>query len=169
MKDRSMEKFMVFPFSLGCGSESSVAVTKTSTSQPAAENMKSSVLSQVPTKRQVGEESSSKVKINGFWGFLDRRQFSQGVHSLKRSFKGFSQLFVYKEEIEEMEMEMKIGNPTDVKHVTHIGYDGSTKIINPVKGWDNSKAPELLSFPSSISIKQFELAMASQAGGSSRF
>lgn len=76
---------------------------------------------------------------------------------------------MYKEEIEEVEMEMEIGNPTDVKHVTHIGYDGSTKIINPVKGWENSKAPELLSFPNSISIKQFELAMASQASGSSRF
>ncbi|XP_009600474.1 CRIB domain-containing protein RIC4-like [Nicotiana tabacum] len=168
MKDRSMEKFVVFPFSLRCGSESSVAVAKSSISQP-EENTKSSVLSQVPTKRQVGEESSSKVKINGFGGFLARRQFSQGVHMLKRSFKGFSQLLVYKEEIEEVEMEMEIGNPTDVKHVTHIGYDGSTKIINPVKGWENSKAPELLSFPNSISIKQFELAMASQASGSSRF
>ncbi|CAK9167733.1 unnamed protein product [Ilex paraguariensis] len=65
--------------------------------------------------------------------------------------------------MEEMEMEMEIGLPTDVKHVTHIGWDGSTT-TNPVKGWENFKAPEILSFPS-ISLRQFELAMAAQADG----
>ncbi|KAM3357324.1 CRIB domain-containing protein RIC1 [Capsicum chinense] len=165
MKDRSMDKlFVVFPFSLGCSSESSVPVANTNRSQPPY-NTKNSVINQVPTKRQVGEESSSKVKINGF---LIRRRISHGVHTLKRNFKGFYQLFVYKEEeIEEMEMEMEIGYPTDVKHVTHIGFDGSNKINNNpmIKSWDNSKS---LSFPS-ISIQQFELAMATQASGSSRF
>ncbi|MCE3049452.1 hypothetical protein HAX54_044835 [Datura stramonium] len=85
------------------------------------------------------------------------------MHKLKRNFKGFYQLFVYKEEIE---MEMEIGYPTDVKHVTHIGLDESTNPL--IKGWGDSKAPDLLSFPS-ISIQQFELAMAAQAGASSRF
>jgi hypothetical protein len=73
----------------------------------------------------------------------------------------FDVIIVYKEEIEEMEKEMEIGCPTDVKHVTHIGLDGSTT-TNPVKGWENLKAPEILSFPS-ISFRQFELAMAAQA------
>lgn len=70
---------------------------------------------------------------------------------------------VYKEEgveEEQIEREMEIGFPTDVKHVTHIGWDGSTT-INPIKGWENLKAPEIMSFPS-ISLKQFELAMAAQ-------
>lgn len=73
---------------------------------------------------------------------------------------------VYKEEMEdeEEEKEMEIGYPTDVKHVTHIGWDGSTT-INPIKGWENLKAPEIVSFPSTISIKQFEVAMAAQASG----
>lgn len=54
-----------------------------------------------------------------------------------------------------------------MKHVTHIGLDGSTT-TNPVKGWENhhnhNPPPELLSnnFPS-ISLKQFELAMAAQS------
>lgn len=66
-----------------------------------------------------------------------------------------------------MEMEMEIGLPTDVKHVTHIGWDGSTTTNPPVKGsnWDINtlKAqPEILSFPA-ISLRQFELAMAAQA------
>lgn len=60
-----------------------------------------------------------------------------------------------------MEPEMEIGYPTDVKHVTHIGLDGSTN-TNNVKGWDNLKAPELMSL-SPISFKQFEFAMATQA------
>lgn len=57
---------------------------------------------------------------------------------------------------------MEIGLPTDVKHITHIGWDGSTT-IHPIKGWENIEAPEKLSL-SSISLKQFELAMADQAG-----
>lgn len=64
------------------------------------------------------------------------------------------------EEEEEKEREMEIGVPTDVKHITHIGWDGSTT-INPVKGWENLKAPEIMSFPS-ISLEQFEFAMNSQ-------
>ncbi|KAI9112762.1 hypothetical protein K1719_016265 [Acacia pycnantha] len=70
---------------------------------------------------------------------------------------------VYKEETEEMEAEMEIGYPTEVKHLTHIGLDGSTTTTNDDKGWDNLKPPpELLSL-SSISFKQFEIAMAAQA------
>ena len=60
-----------------------------------------------------------------------------------------------------MEPEMEIGYPTDVKHVTHIGFDGSTT-TNNVKGWDNLNAPEFLCL-SPISIKRFELAMNTQA------
>lgn len=56
---------------------------------------------------------------------------------------------------------MEIGLPTDVKHVTHIGLDGTTA-TNQVDGWEDLKAPELLAFPL-ISLTQFELAMAAQA------
>lgn len=54
---------------------------------------------------------------------------------------------------------MEIGYPTDVKHVAHIGLNGSS--FSNTKGRENIKAPELISFPS-ISLKQFELAMAAQ-------
>ncbi|KAL3572862.1 hypothetical protein D5086_026766 [Populus alba] len=70
----------------------------------------------------------------------------------------------YKEEDEElMEREMEIGYPTDVKHVTHIGLDGTT-MTNPIKGWDCLKSPEIIPFPS-FTLRQFELAMAAQAHG----
>ncbi|OIW05470.1 hypothetical protein TanjilG_12061 [Lupinus angustifolius] len=82
--------------------------------------------------------------------------------SIKRLIKGIqslSQLLFYKEEID-MEPEMKIGYPTNVKHVTHIGLDGST-ITHNIKGWDNLKAHELLCL-SPISLKQFQLNMVNQ-------
>lgn len=63
---------------------------------------------------------------------------------------------------EEEEKEMEIGYPTDVKHLTHIGWDGSTTISNSAKGWENLTTSEIISFPS-ISLKQFEIAMAKQA------
>ncbi|KAK9288703.1 hypothetical protein L1049_017166 [Liquidambar formosana] len=114
--------------------------------------------------RQEGEESSSAgLRMNHSFGFLElpKPNISNGIHRLIRRFKSFSQLFVFEEV--EMEKEMEIGFPTDVKHVTHIGWDGSTS-TNPVKGWENLKAPEILAFPS-ISLRQFELAMAAQADG----
>ena len=66
---------------------------------------------------------------------------------------------VYKE-IEEVTAEMEIGFPTDVKHVTHIGLDGNTT-TNPVKGWEDFNPTDIIAFPS-ISLRQFELAMAAQ-------
>ena len=56
---------------------------------------------------------------------------------------------------------MEIGFPTDVMHVTHIGWDGSSTNI---KGWENLTTPDqlLANFPT-ISLRQFELAMAAQA------
>lgn len=57
---------------------------------------------------------------------------------------------------------MEIGFPTDVKHVTHIGWDGpTTTTTTSMKGWDDFIAPDLLSLPA-ISLRQFELAMAAQ-------
>ncbi|KAE8009860.1 hypothetical protein FH972_006269 [Carpinus fangiana] len=84
-----------------------------------------------------------------------------GIHKLVKGFKNISQLFVYKEDMEEMEME--IGCPTDVKHVTHIGWDGcasatATTSCSPVKGWDNLITPDhLLSLPSP-SLDHFHLS-----------
>ncbi|XP_028946054.1 CRIB domain-containing protein RIC4 isoform X1 [Malus domestica] len=77
-------------------------------------------------------------------------------------------LIVYKDDMEEevLEMGMEIGCPTDVKHVTHIGWDASASAasatIDPVRGWDNLVSPDLLSV-SPLSWRQFELSVPSQA------
>lgn len=36
---------------------------------------------------------------------------------------------------EEKEAEMQIGNPTDVKHVAHIGWDGPSASIDNSPSW----------------------------------
>ncbi|KAE9450579.1 hypothetical protein C3L33_17515, partial [Rhododendron williamsianum] len=126
---------------------------------------------------QESEEGSSVgVNMKNSWSFLaiPKPNISSGVHRLVKTIKSFSHLFVYKEEMEERsEMEMEIGFPTDVKHVTHIGWDGTNTMIKPDhKGssWGNENlsvtAPppdQFLSFPNSVSLRQFELAMAAQA------
>ncbi|KAF8388575.1 hypothetical protein HHK36_027250 [Tetracentron sinense] len=149
MKDR-MERLVVLPFSIGCVSQSSVAVIGNHPKKTKPESNPSVI------RGQKGEESLSVEKMKNSFGFLalPKPNISTGLQRLIKNFKSFSHFF----EVEEMEME--IGLPTDVKHVTHIGWDGSTT-TNPIKGWDNLQAPELLSIPS-ISLRQFELAMAAQ-------
>lgn len=55
--------------------------------------------------------------------------------------------------MDDSDEEMQIGFPTDVKHIMHVGWDGSTT-TNPIKGWDNLIPPEFLSLPG-VSLRQF--------------
>ncbi|TQD94177.1 hypothetical protein C1H46_020225 [Malus baccata] len=100
---------------------------------------------------------------------LPKPNISTGIHRLVKGFKNFSQQFVYKDDMEEvLEMDMEIGCPTDVKHVTHIGWDASTSAsaasatTDPFGGWDNLVSPDLLSV-SPVSWRQFELSVPSQS------
>ncbi|XP_043690884.1 CRIB domain-containing protein RIC4-like [Telopea speciosissima] len=151
MRDR-MKGIAVLPFSIGCFSKSSVRV---SANHPRKLEATPSI-----SREQEGE-SISGDKIKNLLA-LPKRNISSGLQRLIKSFKSFSHILVYKDEVEEMDME--IGFPTDVKHVTHIGWDGSVT-TNPLKVWDTLKAPEMISLPN-ISLKQFELAMAAQADAS---
>ncbi|MED6107060.1 hypothetical protein PIB30_010506 [Stylosanthes scabra] len=178
-----MERLVVLPFTFGCASHSSVQLGAPKSPKP--DNSKGTII--VP-RRKEGEDRQRRSVIKGKMmkrlkpssGFLvlPKPNVAAGIQRLIRGIKSLSQLFFYKDDImEEEEAEMEIGYPTDVKHVTHIGLDGSTttnninnnNIINNniVNGWDNydnnpPNAPEFLCL-SPISIKQFELAMNAQA------
>ncbi|KAK6266086.1 hypothetical protein QUC31_016923 [Theobroma cacao] len=156
MKER-MERLVGLPFSTGCSSQESVAVGKSPPRKPKSES------SQYVTSKQVGKECSSKGRTKNSFGWLPlpKPNISDGIHRLIRStVKSFSQLFAYKDIEEIAASEMEIGFPTDVKHVTHIGLDGATT-TNHVMGWENFNPPDIIAFPS-ISLRQFELAMAAQ-------
>ncbi|KAL3829241.1 hypothetical protein ACJIZ3_018043 [Penstemon smallii] len=151
MRDGNFGRFVIFSFPIGCDSESSVALatatTTTTTTTHSSKNKHYSKSSEAKSKKNRGLSKAS------------------GLHKLiNRLLKSFSHLFLYKEEMEMEhninENEMEIGFPTDVKHVTHIGLDGSTRGINsPFKSTQNNNNPEFLS----ISLEQFELAMNAQS------
>ncbi|CAK9167732.1 unnamed protein product [Ilex paraguariensis] len=88
MRDR-MERLVVLPFSIGCVSESSVAV---GTYQPKKQKVESN---SALTRAKEGEESSSGMKMKNSLSFLalPKPNFSYGIHRLVRSFKSFSQRF----------------------------------------------------------------------------
>ncbi|CAL9127954.1 unnamed protein product [Musa textilis] len=85
---------------------------------------------------------------------------STGFQKLVRSLKSLSQHLVFHKE-EDEEVEMEIGFPTDVQHVAHIGWDGFNGMRSKTS-WDKPP-PEFRTLPP-FSPKQFELAMAAQAG-----
>ncbi|XP_072970352.1 CRIB domain-containing protein RIC4-like [Typha angustifolia] len=152
MRERRMDRFVVLPFSVGCVSQSSVAVVDTQAKKSHAQPI--SLLSSGEGERQGG----AKPRLLAF----PKPNISAGLQKLIRSFKSsFSQLFVIYEEDEE-EREMEIGLPTDVQHVGHIGWDGFNN-VSSTKRWDRG-TPELLSFPS-LSMRQLELAIAAQGHG----
>ncbi|XP_039850506.1 CRIB domain-containing protein RIC4-like isoform X2 [Panicum virgatum] len=168
-------RFIAIPFSSGCRSHSSVDV--------------------VDTSRHAGKKPHPQG------GASARPAATAGkgeslVARLLRGFKNLSQIFaVYDEEDEEEEREMVIGLPTDVKHVAHIGWDGSTSTTTSLRSWNRAAPPPPPASSSSSSastsaaappqqqqhqppeqyplplpaldMRQFELAMAAQAAGTS--
>lgn len=89
---------------------------------------------------------------------------------IQKLIKSLSCLLEEGKEEEEEEREMVIGFPTDVRHVGHIGWDGSSSSSSSSNNNNNkndmdmkrscrANGPELLSLDS-LSLKQFEAAMA---------
>ena len=144
MRD-TMERLVGLPFSIGCVSQSSVDVVE----------KKPTLNSPSPPP-----PSGRRQLKNTAFALQRPSTISAGIQKLIKSIKSLSQMFVYKDEDEEVEME--IGLPTDVQHVGHIGWDGFNS-VDVMKSWE-VQAPEFLTIPS-LSLKQFELAMAAQGGG----
>ncbi|KAL9248271.1 hypothetical protein vseg_021613 [Gypsophila vaccaria] len=136
-----MEKFVVLPFSMGCVCHASVAVAEHRPKTP-----KLYLQSPASRNKEDGEDKDEER-------FL-RPILSTGVNRLVKSFKSLSQLFIYEDEMEEldMDMEMEIGSPTDVKHVAHIGLDSLGK-TNPIMGWkDMDITPAFITHPIPVAL-----------------
>lgn len=164
------DRFIVIPFS-ACRSAASVDVVQSKKPQGAGGGGEGTSSSAAPGIKPAKGESLSLVA------------------RLLRGFKNLShQIFaVYDEEDEEEEEpEMVIGLPTDVKHVAHIGWDGSTSTTSSVRSWNRAAPPPGTTAPATasastsasassaappppqaqppaLSARQFELAMAAQA------
>lgn len=77
-----------------------------------------------PSSIRVSPRQKKRPSSSGFGKFLrifllESSPMSTKMKGIYKSFKLISQIFVVKER------EMEIGYPTDVKHVAHIGWDGS--------------------------------------------
>ncbi|KAL2330184.1 hypothetical protein Fmac_017765 [Flemingia macrophylla] len=143
-----MERLVILPFSAGCISEASVAVgipqprrSKPDTNASAATIKGSKGVDD--SEILPGENMKNSLRL---LDVVPKPNISIGFNRLFKGFKNFSQLFVEKEdEFEEVEIDMEIGCPTDVQHVTHIGWDGIASSTDPMRGWDALIPPELLS------------------------
>ncbi|KAK8488298.1 hypothetical protein V6N13_042718 [Hibiscus sabdariffa] len=155
MRDR-MERLVILPFSVGCVSDASVAVAVQRHHHQQPRRSKPADTSNSTLKKRTQEEDeeslwSENIKYSLKLLPLPKPDISTGLNRLfTKSVKTLSQLFAYKEEIDEAENEMEIGFPTDVKHVTHIGLDGSAcSSPRPSRGsWDNPLSlHDLFTFP----------------------
>ncbi|XVE90563.1 hypothetical protein DITRI_Ditri20bG0087900 [Diplodiscus trichospermus] len=164
MRDR-MEKFVILPFSVGCISESSVAVALQQPRRSKPEDTNSTATR--TTEEDEESLSSESMKYSLKLLPLPKPDISTGFHRLCKSFKTLSQLFADKEEIADLENEMEIGFPTDVKHVAHIGLDGSASTSPSAGSWENLLSPhQLFTFPS-VPSGQCELPMETQPAAGS--
>nr|GEV69831.1 hypothetical protein [Tanacetum cinerariifolium] len=114
----------------------------------------------VATNMRLEGEKPSEIKKS--WSYVGPNisNISKAMKKLiKIAYKSFANVFACKDFKDiKMETKLEIGYPTGVKHVTHIGYEGSTT-TNLNKILDHLQPPETLS------LKQLELAMAVQAEG----
>ncbi|CAH1439125.1 unnamed protein product [Lactuca virosa] len=164
MKDR-MERFIAFPFATGCVSASSVVVSgnndKRSKEDIDSPHMVCRSYS-LPKDSKFNERApminESMTKSTFRFTALPKPNVSVAFHRLTKSIKSLSQSLAFKEETAESKMEMEIGLPTDVKHVAHVGFDGSvTSELNRPR---NLNTTDFLGFcPVSFAQLEGRLAM----------
>ncbi|KAI3757061.1 hypothetical protein L6452_04594 [Arctium lappa] len=123
-----MERLVVLPFTAGCVSSSSVSICVQHRKRTKEDINSAHMVCRSKEGPNDHKDTSSDHMMKGSSRSptLSKPNMYIGFHRLTRSIKSFSQSLVFKEETEDVEMEMEIGLPTDVKHVTHIGFDGST-------------------------------------------
>ncbi|XP_062213013.1 CRIB domain-containing protein RIC4-like isoform X2 [Phragmites australis] len=157
MKDRRGTSGGVFPFSMGCMSQSAVSVANPSEKKPQSDSSTTTATTTTAQKEGGGETMKEKAATPVSPGIV-----AAGVSRLMKGIKSLSQMFAGEEEDEEEETEMVIGYPTDVQHVGHIGWDGHGG-LNKVGAMGMVNA---FSLPSSLSLRQLGMAMDQAAHAS---
>ncbi|KAF8107924.1 hypothetical protein N665_0116s0129 [Sinapis alba] len=133
MKDR-IQRFVALPFSLGCSTQSSVAVADTHDQHKKP--------NQLIKKRKETDENGLFLKEDTNIDNNNNNDSANISDKIIRSFKSFSHYFIrYEEEREERETEMEIGFPTDVKHLSHIGVDGTMTTFDVCSTTNSSSFP----------------------------
>eukprot|EP00252_Welwitschia_mirabilis_P006024 TRINITY_DN16695_c0_g1_i1.p1 TRINITY_DN16695_c0_g1~~TRINITY_DN16695_c0_g1_i1.p1 ORF type:complete len:225 (-),score=25.50 TRINITY_DN16695_c0_g1_i1:175-849(-) len=147
MRDR-LEKLAIMPFSISsCSTPSSIAIkdagakkqgsrpsasSKAKKSQVKCASEKTSLDAKKSLSKAAAEQPARSAAIESSAFIISKSQISNTLQRLIKGFRALSQLFVYRVEEAEEEKELQIGFPTDVKHVAHIGWDGSS---GTMKSW----------------------------------
>ncbi|KAI3783754.1 hypothetical protein L1987_42840 [Smallanthus sonchifolius] len=150
MKDR-MERLVIFPFTAGCVSSSSVSVCIQHGRRPKEHINSTHTVCRSMEDVKEPKDTSNDEMVKGLAKFpaLSKPNIYIGFHRLTRTIKSLSQSLVFKEEVEDQEMELEIGLPTNVKHVTHIGFDGP--LTHGANGCNHLSFSEFLSlYPSPV-------------------
>ncbi|CAM8888905.1 unnamed protein product [Rhodiola kirilowii] len=84
---------------------------------------------------------SMKNSAPGSFMPIPRLNISHGLQRLLKNIKSMSKLFPNKDET--YDPNLQIGLPTNVKHVTHIGWDGP-ETSNLINGWEALLQPPKL-------------------------
>ncbi|XP_071702299.1 CRIB domain-containing protein RIC4-like [Rutidosis leptorrhynchoides] len=163
MKDR-MERLVAFPFANGCVSASSVAVSVQQHHRRSKEDFnlshivsKSFDISNVDPKDD-GSPTSNESMMKRFTSLSKPNNVSLRLQRLTKTIKSLSQSLAFKDDMDDVLMDLEIGLPTDVKHVAHVGFDGSVTSQNDNDG--NIAPSDFLGFcPMSFADLEERLAM----------
>ncbi|CAM8891922.1 unnamed protein product [Rhodiola kirilowii] len=139
-----LERLALLPFSGGCISQYGTEVLD----QQCAKRSRSVVKWQSPRKQedeyicsQALLYESMKNSAPGSFMPIPRSNISHGLQRLLKNIKSMSKLFANKDET--YDPNLQIGLPTNVKHVTHIGWDGP-ETSNLINGWEALLQPPKL-------------------------
>uniref|UniRef100_A0A7N0T885 CRIB domain-containing protein n=1 Tax=Kalanchoe fedtschenkoi TaxID=63787 RepID=A0A7N0T885_KALFE len=126
-----MERLVLLPFSGGCDSQYGVAVLdqrRARRSPPFRKGIQGN--EDMGSQALLGE--SRKISAPGrSTAIVPKPHFSHGFQRLLKHIRSMSQLFGCKDDAD-----MHIGLPTNVKHVTHIGWGGGAEASDPMNGWE---------------------------------
>ncbi|NP_001148251.2 uncharacterized protein 100281859 [Zea mays] len=165
------ERFAVFPFSMGCMSQSAVSVAdpgdKKAQGDPSSTAAATVARAGAGSSEEGAGEAMTKEKAVASSAAAATATapglVAAGVSRLMKGIRSLSQMFAGEdggedEDDEEEEREMVIGYPTDVQHVGHIGWDGHNSKAGAaaaaMAGMVNA-----FSLPSSLSLRHLDMAM----------
>lgn len=167
------ERFAVFPFSMGCMSQSAVSVAdpgdKKAQGDPSSTAAATVARAGAGSSEEGAGEAMTKEKaVAAAAATTTPGLVAAGVSRLMKGIRSLSQMFAGEdddgggggedEEEEEEEREMVIGYPTDVQHVGHIGWDGHNSKAGAaaaaMAGMVNA-----FSLPSSLSLRHLDMAI----------
>lgn len=163
------ERFAVFPFSMGCMSQSAVSVAdpgdKKAQGDPSSTAATVARAGAGSSEEGAGEAMTKEKAVASSAAAAAATApglVAAGVSRLMKGIRSLSQMFAGEDggedEDDDEEREMVIGYPTDVQHVGHIGWDGHNSKAGAaaaaMAGMVNA-----FSLPSSLSLRHLDMAM----------